>query len=529
MTLYYVQEQPRSHVADLTVRQYFHVAVLSAVGVACSQLDSQLTNANLQYVSGGLSFTPDEATWASAAYLFMQLAAIVTCTTLIDALSIRRYLLSIAIMFMCSQVCCAVSFSLESFIGARALAGFCAGAFNTTTIIFVLKHIPRERRIIAFLLFGLPSTMFIPTGYWLGGALVNHLCWRDIYGIGSLLGSALFVRMFYLVDGATLRPFHPIRLSLRNCANVLTVVTTLCCISVVVNRGTTENWFDSPIIIWLTVIGVASSVVFLILESRTDDPVLDFLLLADSHFTAMMFVNFLFGSLLAYTSVIASYLQNVSGYDTEQIGGTIFWAALVVPFILKLMQRLDHRILIVSGLLLIACSGFSNSMLNEYLIGDDFISSQIVRAAGQTFVLWPIFNMVIKEVPAHQHDSAAKFYGLSRALGVAFAAALLGASLTWRDNFHSSHAAERISPEVIKVQEKVFARQFINHGSTKKGALLQALACVNREVKTEARVRTYSDLFWLMGGLALLAILPLVFVTGNTGAKSVAHHVLKTR
>jgi hypothetical protein len=82
---------------------------------------------------------------------------------------------------------------------------------------------------------------------------------------------------------------------------------------------------------------------------------------------------------------------------------------------------------------------------------------------------------------------------------------------------------------VIKVQEKVFARQFINHGSTKKGALLQALACVNREVKTEARVRTYSDLFWLMGGLALLAILPLVFVTGNTGAKSVAHHVLKTR
>ncbi|MDR3612811.1 MAG: MFS transporter [Candidatus Obscuribacterales bacterium] len=516
-----------NYTADLTSRQYFQVAVLAAAGVACTQLDATLTNSNMRYIGGGLGFTADEATWSAAGYLFTQLASIVMCTTLMDALNIRRFLLFLAFMFLASEVVCWLSFDLYSFIAGRIITGFCAGAFNTTTIILVLKHIPRERRIIAFLLFGLPSTLFIPVGYWLGGFFVNHLDWRDIYGTTSLMAVALFAGMYHLVEGATLRPFQPIKLNLSNWANIISVVITLFCISIVANRGTIENWYDSPMIILLTVAGVVSSIIFIVLEVKAKEPVIDFSLLKDSHFTAMMAVNFLFGSLLVYTSVIVSYLQNVSGYDSEQIGGTVLWAALVVPLILNFMKRVDHRVLIVSGLLLIAFSGFSNAMLNEYLVGDDFISSQIIRAAGQTFVLWPIFNMVLKEVPVRQQDSGAKFYSLSRALGVAFATAMLGASLTWRDNFHSQHAAERVSQSAMHAQAKILTKHFISLGSGRRQAAAQAVVTISKEVKTETRVRVYSDLFWMMGRLALFAILPLLFVSGNTGAESILNHLFQ--
>lgn len=509
---------PELDIFRLESSRNFLVAIISAFGVLLCQLDAQLTAANLRYICGGLGFTPDESTWSSAAYLWAQLTSLVVCAGLIKTISLRSYLLIVAALYASSQVLAGQAVGLAWFIVARLMTGFCAGGFNAVTLILVLQHVPRKYRLIAFLLFGLPSTLFVPVGYWLGGYLVNNYTWRDIYCVSGIPGVLVWLAYFNLVPSGRLR----LHLLLRtDWSSVLVLLCTLASISLMLNRGTTENWFDSPFILSLALASFLGLLWFLWAQQGSRAKLLDLSVLKNMHFAAMIGVNFMFGALLSYTAIIAGYLQNVAGYDSEQVGGTIIWAGLCLPFIIQIMQRFDHRLLLLIGLLLISLSGFANGWLNQYLVGDDFFSTQVIRAIGQTLVLWPLFNMVIVEIPDSRHTAAATFYGFTRALGIAVSAAVLGGCLTWRDNFHSQHAVERVAPAVVQQRQRDLSCRFVAAGSNRREAAARARVALRREITVETRVRAYSDLFWLMGAAALAATVPLLFVSGNNGAKPV--------
>jgi hypothetical protein len=60
---------------------------------------------------------------------------------------------------------------------------------------------------------------------------------------------------------------------------------------------------------------------------------------------------------------------------------------LLIPFVPKLMQKFDPRVLLAIGLVLFASSSLMSSSMTNLSAGPEFIVSNLVRAMGQPLIM----------------------------------------------------------------------------------------------------------------------------------------------
>jgi DHA2 family multidrug resistance protein len=235
----------------------------------------------------------------------------------------------------------------------------------------------------------------------------------------------------------------------------------------------------------------------------------------------MISINLIFGFILSYTSVIYGFYVLTQDYDSAQVGWSVIWAAFTMPFIASWQKRFDHRLLLLIGVLAFCGSGLINSNLTRMEAGNDLVFSQVLRAFGQTFILWPLWAMTILEVKPVNYEEAAKIYTLSRVIGTTLGLAAIGGFATWRMNFHSTHVTESLTDSVLKRDITQMKHYFLVQGAGRAQSSKQAVIAVVRHVRAETAVLTYSDEFWLVGCSVCLAIIPLLFVRGRPGGRSI--------
>jgi MFS transporter, DHA2 family, multidrug resistance protein len=186
----------------------------------------------------------------------------------------------------------------------------------------------------------------------------------------------------------------------------------------------------------------------------------------------------------------------------------------VIPFISKLMQRFDVRILLATGVSLFALSCFMNSGLTQDVGMDRLRVPQIVRALGQPLIMIPLTATATANMERSEAGSASALFNMMRNVGGSIGIAILGTLLDLREKFHSSRVGEAVSAYDPATQERLTQLQqfFIGQGTDPSLAQERAIASIDAAIRKQAFILAYGDCFYFVGCALLLAGVAVLFI-----------------
>jgi len=502
---------PNAHV---DARTWIAVAA-GLLGAFMAVLDIQITNSSLRDILGTLSATQEEGSWISTAYLCAEIVVIPMTALFTRALGQRRYLMGTTALFLLFSTLCGSAWSLESMIVFRMLQGFTGGALIPMAMTLVMTRLPASKRATGMAMFGLTATLAPAMGPTLGGYLTELYGWPWIFYINWVPGVLLIAGMYWGLD----KEPHNLKMLLKaDWLGIAFMATGLASLTIFLEEGNSKDWFDSSFIITFASMALVGILGWIVIGFSRPDPFVNLRLYGSRNFLVSTMLSAVIGmGLYGSSYLLPLFLGQIAGYSPMQIGEVIAWMGLpqlfVMPFVAKLSQRIDNRIMCMFGLAMFGISCLMNAYMDASTGYDQLMLSQIIRAIGQPFVMLTLSNFAMNGVAPKDMGSASSLFNMTRNLGGSIGIALLATSLTNREHFHSARLGESVSLASSATQSRLDAltQNFIANGFDPATAYNQALAAIDRIVRRESFVMAYNDGFWIVGVILLAAIIPLWF------------------
>jgi MFS transporter, DHA2 family, multidrug resistance protein len=489
------------------------IAVIGAtLGAFMAVLNIQIVNASLADIQGAIGAGIDDGGWISTSYLIAEIVVIPLSGWLATVFSIRRYLLTNAILFLILSVACAFAQDLPQMIVLRAVQGFSGGVLIPMAFTLIITLLPKAKQPIGLALFALSATFAPAIGPTIGGYLTENWGWQFIFYVNLVPGAVMIAMLWFSLEA------RPMKLSLLregDWAGIATMAIGLSALQTVLEEGNKDDWFGSAFIVKLSVIAAVALTAFLWIELTTKKPLLNLRLLLRRNFGFGMLANFLLGiALYGSVFILPVYLSRIQGYNAEQIGMVLAWTGLpqllLIPLVPRLMKRFDPRLIIGIGFALFAASNFMNIYMTNDYATDQLFWPNIVRALGQALVMAPLSAVATAGIEAENAGSASGLFNMMRNLGGAVGIATLQTILTKREQYHSNVLMQSVSMLEQATRNRIdqLTQYFINHGVADHAeATHRAVIAIGRVVQKQAFILAFSDTFYLLGVALIVALI----------------------
>jgi EmrB/QacA subfamily drug resistance transporter len=334
-------------------------------------------------------------------------------------------------LFLAGSILCGFSQNMTQLISFRAVQGLGAGGLIVMALTIIGDVVsPRERgRYQGYFgaVFGLASI----AGPLLGGWFVDNLSWRWVFYINLPLGLvALFVTATVLNI-----PFHrrDHKIDYPGAGLLVGGVSSLLLVTV---WGGREYQWGSPLIVILTVVGVALIGLFLWWEVRTPEPILPMRLFRDRTFALTSGAGFVVGlAMFGGIIFLPLFLQIVVGASATNSGLLLLpmMAGIIGMSVIsgRLISRTGrYKIYPVVGTLLASLALF---LLSTMGVGTTLpIASvyMLILGAGLGLVMQVLVLAVQNSVEPRDLGVATSASTFFRSLGGSFGTALFGAIFT---------------------------------------------------------------------------------------------------
>lgn len=488
----------------------------SMLGAFMAVLDIQITNSSLQDIQASLAATLEEGSWISTAYLVAEIVVIPLTGWLSRVFSLKRYLLVNTALFIFFSVCCAWSWDLNSMIVFRALQGFTGGVLIPTAMTVVLTTLPPSKQAIGLAAFAITAVFAPSIGPTLGGWLTENFSWHYSFYINVVPGLLMLAGVWYGIKQE--RPQLQL-LKQGDWWGIISMAIGLASLQVVLEEGSRKDWFGSALIVRLSILAVIFLTIFFWIELTRKQPFINLRLVRYRNFGLASIINVSLGvGLYGSIYILPLYLAQIQGYNALQIGQVLIWAGIpqlfIIPFIPKLMQRIDVRLMVAVGVTLFAVSAFMNSKMTYQTGYDQLIWSQLVRAMGQPLIMVPLTSIATAGLSPKEAGSASGLFNMMRNLGGSLGIAALATLLTNREQFHSNRLGESISIYNPATQERInqMTQYFVSRGSDLSTAQDQAIKAIDNIVRREAFVNAFNDCFYFIAIALLLSGIAVFFI-----------------
>jgi DHA2 family multidrug resistance protein len=481
------------------------------IGALMATLDSAIVNASMPTIQGEIGASSSEATWISTAYLVAEVVMIPLAGWFERILGLRTFLLTATTLFTLFSMWCGVSTSLVQMIVGRVGQGFTGGAMIPTALTIVSTRLSPGQRPIGIALFGMTMVLGPSLGPIIGGWLTENISWRYAFFLNLPIGAGLVALLFL---GLAANKICWRELLDTDGLGIAGLVFGLGCLTIVLEEGQREQWFQSEMILELSAVSLVGFCLLLAGQFVARKPVIRLRILLDRSFGGAFVLNLAVGAALyGILYIIPQFLAAVPGYNAEQAG---FVAALSgVPQILMLalfpllLRVLDIRVVVAFGLLLFGVSCYMNAHVTPDSAGDQFFWAQVLRGFGQFFTLY-FLGQVTASVPVEYAADASGLFNAARNLGGSFGLAMVATLQEQRATFHFARLTEAITANSLAGQD---------------AAQRLGVAQLGRMIEGQAIVMTYADLYWVFGAVLILMI-PLVLLLrpgrGDDGAGAAA-------
>jgi DHA2 family multidrug resistance protein len=492
------------------------IAVIAgALGALMATLDISIANSALPQIQGGIGATGTDGTWISTGYLMSEIIMIPLAAWLTRVFGLRNFLLSNSIFFMLFSIVCGLAHTLPQMIIGRIGQGFTGGAMIPTAQTIVATRLPSHQLPIGMTAFGLVVLLGPLLGPVCGGWLTEHIDWSWCFFV-NLPVCGLLVALLY--SGLPRVPAEWRQFVKADWLGILGLAAGMGSLTVVLEEGQRENWFDSQMIVWLSIVAVAGTALLIAGQFVSKAPVVKLRLLANKSYASVIFIVFTIGAgAYCVSYILPQFLTGIAGYNAEQSGFVMLVsgvpAFLMVPLLPHLIGRVDARAVVIAGLLCFSASCILDITLTAQSAGSAFYGSQLLRGLGQVLAMMPLNRVSMSAVSKADAGDAAGLYNMARNLGGSVGLALLRTFIDRRNAFHDAVVRDSVTANSTAGQERILdsaAGFFARHGDMAL-AKTQALGQLARQMQQQAMVMTYSETFYVLGAVLLFCI-PLAFL-----------------
>lgn len=506
---------PRRPATDAIPARTLLAYLAMVLGLFMAVLDIQIVASSLSEIRAGLAASQDEISWVQTSYLIAEVVVIPLTGWLQRLLSTRILFVLAAGGFTVTSVACATAWSIESMMVFRALQGVFGGVMIPTVFTANYVMFPPGRQATGTVIAGLVATVAPTLGPTLGGWITETFSWHWLFLVNVGPGILVCLAVWRLVDID--RPDLSL-LSRIDWTGILLVALFLGTLEYVLEEGPGEDWFDSPLIRWLSLISLASAAAFLWHELRTPHPVVDLRAFRDRNFTIGCILSFVVGmGLFGSVYLLPLFLASVRGYGALDIGivlmATGLFQFLSAPLAGALEKHLDVRVMAAVGFLLFGTGLWLNASMTAEAGFAELFWPQAVRGIAIMFCFLPMTALALGRLPPHEVGNASGLYNLMRNLGGAIGLALLDTLFEHRFDHHYEMLRQSLDPARPGIVEQVEGLAAVL--STRLGDGLQAelgaLALLKGLVVRESLVLTWNDLFLALSLVFALALFALPF------------------
>ncbi|MGH8997484.1 MAG: DHA2 family efflux MFS transporter permease subunit, partial [Acidimicrobiales bacterium] len=290
-------------------------AVTYCVAMFMSIMDSQIVNVALPRLARDFHVTIPSVQWVVTAYLMAIAVFVPASGWLGDRFGTKRVFMLAVGAFTVASLLCAISTSLGELVVMRILQGAGGGMMVPVGMSMLYRAYPPERRVQVARLITRVMVIAPATAPIIGGTLVTWASWRWIFTINIPVGVAALA--FGTVFLAEHREPHSGRFDL---VGALLGGAGLGLLLFSVGSGPTLGW-GSPEVVATGAAAVVALAVFVRLELRRPQPVLNLHLLRDRMFrrscSVIGFQATTFFGTLVFTSL---YLQEGRGLSAINSG-----------------------------------------------------------------------------------------------------------------------------------------------------------------------------------------------------------------
>ncbi|MFC0673839.1 MFS transporter [Brachybacterium hainanense] len=271
----------------------------------------------------GLGFSPETLQWVVSAYAIAFGGLLLLCGRLTDAMGRRRMFLIGLALFAAGSVLGTFAVAEWMLILGRGIQGLGGAALAPSTLALLsVGFAEGAARNRALGIWGAAGSAGMVLGSILGGVLTDAFGWRSVFAINIPLVLLIVLLALRAVPADEARP------ALRRIDIPGAVLTTAAAILVVMGfTGAAENGWDAPATLITLIAGVIAAVVLLIVEARTQDPLLDVHRFTNRHLATGTGSTFLFMAGFGATAYFLTlYFQQTRGLSPLVTG-----LAFVIP------------------------------------------------------------------------------------------------------------------------------------------------------------------------------------------------------
>ena len=493
------------------------VAIIS-IPTFMEVLDTSIANVSLQYISGGLSISPDEATWTITSYLVANAVVIPISGWLSDTIGRKRYFVISIALFTIASFVCGIAPNLSTLVLARIAQGIGGGGLAPVEQSMLADTFPPEKRAIGFAAFAIVVVVGPVLGPTLGGFITEHASWHWVFLINVPVGiAAIFLVQLFVDEPEQIRKDRAakVKRGVRiDWVGILLIAAGLGCLEITADRGEREGWFASPMIVTSAIIAVVALAALLVWEWGQRDPVVDVKLFKHRNFSMTLLVMMITGLVLfGTTQLIPQMLQQVMGYSALDAGlamtvGGI--ATLVcVPIAGVLSSRVDVRLLLASAFLVQVGALWYMVHLNAEITFWQASTARLISAAGLPFLFVPINAVAYEGLRQQDTAQASSLLNVFRNLGGTLGISTAQTLLAHQQQIHQSRLVESAQPLNPAYDDYLAnAGQLFSGTGDGAGASLGALyQTIGRQASMQAFISVYWVLMWIV-----IVVTPLVFL-----------------
>ena len=333
-----------------------------AVVVTCQLmliLDATVMNVALPRIQASLGFSPAGLAWVMSAYSLSYGGLLLLGGRAGDMLGRRRLFVAGIALFTGASLLGGLATTSWWLLAARVLQGVGAAAAGPSTIALITTTVTEPRaRIRALALLSAVASAGFAVGLVVGGLVTQIGSWRWVLFINVPFGLAALILAPRYVRQAQRHPARPdLPGAVTACLGVASVVFGLL-------HAATEGWGRATTVLPL-VLGSGLLAIFVVVEARSDQPLLPLRLFADRN-RAAAFAMFLVGpaAMMSVFFFLTQFLQDVRGMSALTTGlaflpmaGGMFAMTRTVPVLLPRFGpkplSLTGTVLMVAGLIVL--------------------------------------------------------------------------------------------------------------------------------------------------------------------------------
>ena len=495
---------PQAREANADATAWLAVAA-GSLGAMMATLDISIVNSALPTIQGEIGASGTEGTWIATSYLVAEIVIIPLAAWLSRVFGLRTFLLVAASLFTIFSMLCGIATDLTTMIIGRAGQGITGGALIPTAMTIIATRLPRHQQPVGNALFGVVVILGPLLGPLIGGWLTENVSWHYAFFLNLPVGVILVT---LLLVGLPHQKAHIEELANADWFGIVGLALGLGGLTVVLEEGQREQWFESREIIELTILSVLGFASLFVGQFVAKRPVIKLKLLLDRQFGAVALMGVVLGMMLYGTAyVIPQFLAAIADYNALQAGQIVLLSGipsiLLMPFTPILIRKVDIRIAVGFGFLIMAYSCWIDTTLTAEAVGGDFVESQLLRGVGTIFGFLFLNQAAIASVPREDAGDAAGLFNAVRNLGGSLALAGIATVQDQRFYFHSRRIEETLPANSGDVQG------YLGGLTQSLGSAQAALRTLGGTIQREALVMTYNDIFVVLAVLIVCAA-PLV-------------------